>query len=423
MKKSMFILTLSLLFVFSTCSTVFAFQPVTHHIIIKKSAEDLPEDSIIRNAVLNNLDIATWGSNGPDIGYAQVRKMLGGYSKWGDLYHYHKTGEFAKELLREALLSGDEKQIAFAAGWLTHEIADMEGHKLFVNPEAGPAINHPEFDEIHGVLEKNADPYVWANIGGMDIDNYSTSHTPNLFSSVSEIPFDFLSKVTKSVYSENLDISFLKLCAYTYKTGLETGIGYNYKNYDDAMNILNQNNRTQRLEEAVHNAINWSSHLFEKAEAGDYSSFTSRWNLDVGRSSSPISSITMKIKTMDVMWAGTDDDIYFGLTTNSGETFEYFLDNEVYNDFERGDNDNYYIYFDDFKVKPSDVKEIYLKKVDNGKPGGDWDLGSATLYFNGKEVFTESINKEINDTYTTWKKQLDLNDSDYNISPDLLPWD
>jgi hypothetical protein len=113
-----------------------AFKPAAHQVLLEKVRDSLPQGSIIRQAIENNFKVANWGSDGPDLGYGYWRSMFG-YAPWGDRCHYHLVGSMAAEQLRQALASGVQWKIAWAAGWLTHVCGDMAVHGILVNPEAG----------------------------------------------------------------------------------------------------------------------------------------------------------------------------------------------------------------------------------------------------------------------------------------------
>ncbi|MEQ8788513.1 MAG: zinc dependent phospholipase C family protein [Pirellulaceae bacterium] len=74
------------------------------------------EDETNRNAFL-------CGAVGPDVGY-----FPGGDRLLSDLAHYVRTGQLARELLRQAEC---DAQAAFAWGWATHILGDVLIHPLF----------------------------------------------------------------------------------------------------------------------------------------------------------------------------------------------------------------------------------------------------------------------------------------------------
>lgn len=176
--------------------------------------------------------------------------------------------------------------------------------------------------------------------------------------------------------------------------GLNTGVGYTYTDYDDAVNYLNQNGRKDRLNEAFSTAEDQCTKLLSEVENGDYSKFTDRWNLDVGKSESPISSLTAIVKTGTKSGAGTDDDIYFGIELKTGDTKEWRLDKSFYNDFENGDKDEYYLYINDMDFSPSLVNRVWLeKKHVHYSIGQAWCLDSLEVNVNGEVALSEDADR------------------------------
>lgn len=387
-----------------------AYQPASHFVLIEKVTDALPNNSLIKTALERYPDVAIWGANGPDIAFAYYRKMLGGISQIGDSYHRYRVGSYASEQLRLALASKDLRKIAFAAGWITHVTGDMECHGVLVNPEAGVCFAEGADNDLHKAIESSAEPYTWVNIGGHALKDYTASHVSGLFASIGDVPFDLMKQATDRIYDFKLSTSDMKLYAKTYMTGMSTGIGYTYKNYDDAMKFLNQNNRIQTLERTIKDATSWSVDLLTAAEQGNYNGFTDAWNLDIGVTNRPISSFVVKIKTMDKLFAGTDDDVMFGIVTKSGATQEWLLDKPLYDDFERGDLDDYHVYLKDGSIKPSDIKKIYIRKDSRNTASPDWDCEWVQVELNGKPVFKEILKKEFSSKHNYWERNVSFQD-------------
>lgn len=295
-----------------------AFGPAAHFALINKVANDLPEESVIGQALKEYPNIAAWGANGPDLGYIQPAQ-LGGYAPWADRFHYFKVGSFAKEQLKEALNSGDLKKIAFAAGWTSHVTGDLACHGIYVNPECGVYLDNVSGRALHKELESIAEPYVWRNLGELPLNNYEDKKLGDRFSDVDEIPYGFLNSVSNVIYNDHPSTNEEKQWVTTMLAGINTGIGYIYKDYNDAISSLDENGRKERLVKAFSSAEKQCTNLLSLAENGDYSKFSDRWNLDVGASKSPISSLTAIITTGSKMLSGTDDDIYFGIELKTGE--------------------------------------------------------------------------------------------------------
>ena len=147
------------------------------------------------------------------------------------------------------------------------------------------------------------------------------------------------------------------------------------RRYIDRLEIINYNlnNRIERLENAFNSALKRCLTMLENAEAGNYDVFLDRWNCDVGRSDSPISNLTVEIKTAENTFTnfgkGTDDYVYFGIELKDGSKKEWQLDNGkasgvTVNDFEAGNNDKFYLYIDRFSsnISPESIQKIYIRK-------------------------------------------------------------
>lgn len=167
MKKTM----CSLLLFFATTASVSAFSPIAHMILVDSVAGRLPKGNIIKLCMEEYPEIARIGSVGPDLPASSV--YLHGMS----LLHYHKVGDFAKTLLKEALkptlapgfkssdLSPAQKMyIAFAAGWISHIGGDFGSHQYFIYPMAGFYLSGNVSERTcHSEQEELADSWVYTN--------------------------------------------------------------------------------------------------------------------------------------------------------------------------------------------------------------------------------------------------------------------
>lgn len=369
-----------------------AFQPAAHYSLIQNVAEELPSDSIIENAIKTYPNIAAWGAVGPDLGYFQP-SQLGGYAPWADKYHYYKVGTFAKNMLEKAISANDLREIAFAAGWVSHISGDLACHGIYVNPECGVYMDNEETRDLHSELEKKAEPYVWKSLGGQSVNIYTNKKLANLYCETESIPLDLLNDVSESVYGTSASTFEEKRWCDLLLAGLNSGVGYSYTNYDDAISFLSKNGRRKRLEKAYITAKKQCIELLKLADKNDYSKFSDRWNLDVGASESPISSLTAIVSTGTKSGAGTDDDIYFGVELRTGESKEWKLDKSFYNDFENGDNDEYYLYINDIDFSPSLVSKVWIqKKHIKYSVGEAWYLNKFKVDVNGKVATSEVYN-------------------------------
>jgi len=113
-----------------------------------------------------------------------------------------------------------------------------------------------------------------------------------------------------------------------------------------------------------------------------------------------ISTLTVKVSTADVSWAGTDDDVK---VTLAGRTWN--LDNEAHDDFERGSTDT-------FNLDPgvafydSDIHSVRITKSPDGIAGG-WKLKGVQVIVNGNTVYNnQGINKWLEDDDRAWSASI-----------------
>lgn len=399
---------LAVTLIFSTISSykAYAFQPASHCSLIEKVTVDLPEQSMIKKSLETYPGIANWGSNALDLGYLQPGQILE-RAPWADRYHYYKVGTFASEQLKVALASKDMKKIAFAAGWLSHITGDLACHGIFVNPECGVYLDNENTRPLHRKLENNAEAVVWADICKKPIAYY-TNGISSTFSSIDEIPLDMVNDISEKVYGIKPSITEEKFQCKTLMTGLQTGIGYNYGDLQKSREFLSQNGRLERLKSAFIDAENRCTSLLISAEKGDYSKFSDRWNLDVGKSYSPISSLTAIVETGNNFGAGTDDDIFLDIQLKNGKTKEWKLDKKNYNDFEQGDNDEYYLYINELEFSPNEVDKVLVKKkAASGSYGADWYLKTITVNVNGTDALKKDVNNWIKGSNTVKEFKVD----------------
>lgn len=110
-------------------------------------------------------------------------------------------------------------------------------------------------------------------------------------------------------------------------------------------------------------------------------------------------NMQLVIKTADVTYAGTDDDIYFGLQTSSGQSYEFKLDNPG-NDFERNQTDTYVLSVP-ATIDAKTVTKTWLRKSD-ALFGDDWMPNNIKVIVNGyvKQDVTIDQWMKGNTTYT-----------------------
>lgn len=115
----------------------------------------------------------------------------------------------------------------------------------------------------------------------------------------------------------------------------------------------------------------------------------------------PVESIEVQVRTGDVRWAGTDDDVYLRLARN----LRFQLDKRLYDDFERGDRDTYSVPIDEAVragMRVGDITRVQLEKSPDRLAGG-WRLGGVRLRVNGRLVYDDqSINRWLENDRRTW---------------------
>ncbi|MBB6625161.1 PLAT/LH2 domain-containing protein [Clostridium gasigenes] len=78
---------------------------------------------------------------------------------------------------------------------------------------------------------------------------------------------------------------------------------------------------------------------------------------------------------------------------------EWKLDKKNYNDFEQGDNDEYYLYINEIEFAPSDVDKVIVKKKGvSSSIGADWYLKAITVNVNGTDALKQNVDNWIKGT-------------------------
>ena len=130
------------------------------------------------------------------------------------------------------------------------------------------------------------------------------------------------------------------------------------------------------------------------------------------RASTPVSTLTVRVRTGDRRYAGTDDDVY--LRVNNGLRFS--LEKRAYNDFERGDDDTYAVALDDVTRNGLSVKDIAYAQIEKSRDGvaGGWFLASFEVRLNGRVIASRTVNKWLEDDHRTYRAPVsqDLTTSD-----------
>lgn len=115
----------------------------------------------------------------------------------------------------------------------------------------------------------------------------------------------------------------------------------------------------------------------------------------------PVESIEVEVKTGDVRFAGTDDDVSLRL----GPNLRFNLDKRLYDDFERDDRDTYSVPIDEAVragLRVGDITQVQLEKSRDRLAGG-WRLAGVKLRVNGRVAYdNQRVNRWLEDDKRTW---------------------
>jgi hypothetical protein len=115
----------------------------------------------------------------------------------------------------------------------------------------------------------------------------------------------------------------------------------------------------------------------------------------------PVESVEAVVRTANVRWAGTNDDVCLRL--NPRHCFP--LEKRAYDDFEQGDSDRYSVPIDEvvrrgFAV--GDIQEIGIEKSADGIAGG-WKLGGLEVFVNRRPIYdNQHVEKWFEDNDRRW---------------------
>ena len=109
------------------------------------------------------------------------------------------------------------------------------------------------------------------------------------------------------------------------------------------------------------------------------------------RASEPVSSLTVRVRTGDRRFAGTDDDVFMRV----GRGLRFDLDKRAYDDFERGDDDTYAVRIDDIQRDGLSVADIATAQIEKSpdRLAGGWFLRSFEVRVNGRVIVSETVNR------------------------------
>ena len=135
---------------------------------------------------------------------------------------------------------------------------------------------------------------------------------------------------------------------------------------------------------------------------GSYAPFTWIRSVPVdNRSTTPVTSMTVRIETGGRRWAGTDDNVDLLVGPH-----RFPLDKRAYDDFERGDDDTYSVPIGAATrngLTIGDIGRVAIAKSKDGPGGGGWFLHGVTLNVNGQRlVRNRSIDRWLEDSKRVW---------------------
>ena len=69
------------------------------------------------------------------------------------------------------------------------------------------------------------------------------------------------------------------------------------------------------------------------------------------------------------------------------------MDKNGYNDFERGDNDEYYLFVREMTFQPGRIASAYLRMGKHHGAGNDWKCSSIRIHMNGVITADQEVNE------------------------------
>ena len=423
---------LLLLIILLCMNPLYAFKAGTHAVLASEVARNLPEQSLVKQAMMRYPQIVAWGSTGPDLPANSVGIMID-HAPWFEKYHYEKVGTYARTMLEIALSQRNHQQIAWAAGWLTHVVGDLYCHGIFVNPDpevGGVYLADPDTKEMHGFLEAYADKVMFTDKSDPK-RTYNVQHMQETFSAFDATEISRLMQLSsREIYGaepsqENIEdwMGFFK--KIYLNTGIAGGTNWVYNNtYQEATDHLLEDvgiihygqwaglTRKERLDLAYDEAVATSVSLLGDAERNNYHEFSDAWNLDAyHRDGRSIGTLTVTIRTADERFAGTDDGVYFGLVRDDGLQWRspelkkgsgmLGLGDMIINDFERGSCETYYMFVESNEYPIDRISRVFLQK-DSDEYAGGWKVDSLTVTINGIPYFDGAVDTWLEEDHLYW---------------------
>jgi hypothetical protein len=133
------------------------------------------------------------------------------------------------------------------------------------------------------------------------------------------------------------------------------------------------------------------------------------------RASPPVSTLTVRVRTGDRRYAGTDDDVFLRL----GNGLRFGLEKRAYDDFERGDDDTYTVPLDGLTRAGLAVEDIAVAELEKSRDrlAGGWFLRSFEVRLNGRLIASQTVNKWLEDNHRTARASLTRDHRTADIVP------
>lgn len=133
------------------------------------------------------------------------------------------------------------------------------------------------------------------------------------------------------------------------------------------------------------------------------------------RASTPITSITVRVRTGNRRGAGTDDDI----SLRMGNGLRFDLDKRAYDDFERDDDDTYAVHLDSLMRDGLSLKDLAFARIEKSRDGvgGGWFLRSFEIRVNGRVIASPIVNKWLEDDHRTYQASISRDHRTSDVVP------
>lgn len=119
--------------------------------------------------------------------------------------------------------------------------------------------------------------------------------------------------------------------------------------------------------------------------------------------------VSVKVKTADKPFAGTNSEINFGLRFSNGTVKEWKLATKFFNDLERNQDDWYHFFEDLPNITQDRINQVSLRMVNAKGINRKWTCSSIRVSINGGPDKYFRVNKEFQKTGDAWSKSTTFN--------------